>query len=131
MRERTLPTGYVLSVVNHYIIFLTLNGYVRTRIVNYTHRIPIIQKIYLFATTELTGALSVRSNKRLDMKDYGVFCKLKNCEEFIAWDCKFDSEAQPYPCESCKRVGQSYSVTEYPKDCNFLDEIQYIKSVFG
>ena len=65
------------------------------------------------------------------MKDYGVFCKLKNCEEFIAWDCKFDSEAQPYPCESCKRVGQSYSVTEYPKDCNFLDEIQYIKSVFG
>lgn len=61
------------------------------------------------------------------MKDYGEFCASKKCHEFIAWDYEFDSETQPYPCESCKRIGQSYSVTEYPPDCNFLIEIQSIK----
>jgi hypothetical protein len=61
------------------------------------------------------------------MRDYDEFCKLKNCEEFIEWDFQNDSETQPYNCTSCKKIGQSYAVTEYPNDCNFLTEIQAIK----
>jgi len=57
------------------------------------------------------------------MNEYGEFCRSKNCPEFIAWDFEFESGCQPYPCESCKKIGQSYSITEYPKDCNFIDEI--------
>jgi len=53
--------------------------------------------------------------------DYSQFCRSKNCEFFIEWD--FDTEFGLYPCKSCKKIGQSYEVEEYPRDCPFYDEI--------
>ena len=63
------------------------------------------------------------------MADYGEFCKGKNCEHFIAWDYEFESGSQPYPCESCKLIGQSYSVAEYPEKCSFKSEIEHFRAV--
>lgn len=53
-----------------------------------------------------------------DKKDYTDFCREKECEEYIEWDCGFGL------CFSCKKVGQSYSVDQYPVDCNFKEEIE-------
>ena len=50
--------------------------------------------------------------------NYTQFCLNKNCEEYIRWS--FDMGE----CESCKRVGQSYTIDAYPEDCLFLDEIK-------
>jgi len=49
---------------------------------------------------------------------FNEFCKNKQCPECIEWEC------EGYYCTSCKLVGQSYDITEYPKDCLFLDEIK-------
>lgn len=53
---------------------------------------------------------------------YDDFCKSKNCPEYVEWD--IDGQ----PCASCKKVGQSYYVGEYPEDCNFKKEIQEFKN---
>jgi hypothetical protein len=50
--------------------------------------------------------------------DFAPFCESKKCIEFIRWDCGFGT------CESCKIVGQSESLTEYPNDCLHLKEIK-------
>ena len=50
--------------------------------------------------------------------NFNEFCKNKDCEEYIAWDFGYGI------CVSCKRVGQSYNIEEYPNNCLFLDEIQ-------
>ena len=63
------------------------------------------------------------------MADYGEFCKSKNCEHFIAWEFNGDEETQPYPCESCKLIGYSYSVVEYPENCPFKSEIEHFNDV--
>ena len=52
---------------------------------------------------------------------FNEFCKNKQCPEYIEWVC------EGY-CTSCKLVGQSYDITEYPKDCLFLDEIKEFES---
>jgi hypothetical protein len=51
--------------------------------------------------------------------NFNDFCKSKNCSEYIEWS--FDMGAN---CTSCKLVGQSYNIDEYPKNCLFLDEIK-------
>mgnify|MGYP003496669402 FL=1 len=53
-------------------------------------------------------------NKFISFED---FCKEKQCTEYIEWDCGYGN------CISCKKVGQSENISEYPKDCNFLKEI--------
>ena len=50
--------------------------------------------------------------------NFNEFCINKNCEEHIVWDFDYGI------CVSCKRVGQSYNIEEYPNNCLFLDEIQ-------
>ena len=61
------------------------------------------------------------------MKNYNDFCKEKECAEYIEWDLVIEEAGQPYICASCKKVGQSYDIDEYPKDCPFLNEIQKIE----
>jgi hypothetical protein len=58
-----------------------------------------------------------------EMPIFNEFCKNKQCPEYIEWT--FDMGAN---CTSCKLVGQSYDITEYPKDCLFLDEIKKFES---
>lgn len=48
---------------------------------------------------------------------YNEFCKSKNCPEYIEWSFEYGD------CISCKLVGQSYDITEYPVDCLFKSEI--------
>lgn len=55
---------------------------------------------------------------------FNDFCANKECEEYIAWN--YDGGGCEYPinCESCKLIGQSHDITEYPKNCLFLNDIQ-------
>lgn len=53
------------------------------------------------------------------MTIFNEFCKNKQCSEYIEWT--FDMGAY---CTSCKLVGQSYNIDQYPNDCLFLDEIK-------
>jgi hypothetical protein len=52
-------------------------------------------------------------------KDFGKFCEGKKCPEFVVW-----SFGEGSRCESCKLVGQSYTVDSYPSSCLFLQEIK-------
>jgi len=52
------------------------------------------------------------------MKIYNEFCGSKNCPEYIEWDY------ENTPCTSCKLIGQSHDITEYPEDCLFKEEIE-------
>jgi len=58
---------------------------------------------------------------------YDDFCKSKECEYYIEWECEHHTEEQPYPCVSCKLVGQSLNIEEYPKDCPFIGEIALLE----
>lgn len=49
---------------------------------------------------------------------FNDFCRSKNCPQHIDWDC---GEGW---CTSCKLIGQSYNITEYPEDCEFINEIK-------
>jgi hypothetical protein len=62
------------------------------------------------------------------MRDYGEFCRCAvNCEHFIEWEMVMDEECQPYLCESCKLVGQSYVVDSYPDECPHISAIKFVK----
>jgi len=52
------------------------------------------------------------------MKNYNEFCESKKCPEFIKWNCGYGD------CTSCKIIGQSENVTEYPDECLFLTDIR-------
>ena len=52
--------------------------------------------------------------------NYNEFCKEKDCPEYIEWDCGMGW------CVSCKLIGTSYNIDEYPKDCKFINEIKTI-----
>jgi hypothetical protein len=41
---------------------------------------------------------------------FNEFCAKKECPEYISWS--FGNGT----CESCKLIGQSYNITEYPKN---------------
>ena len=53
--------------------------------------------------------------------NYGPFCEENNCPEFIRWG------VEGGVCESCKLVGQSYEINEFPPDCLFLKAIEEYK----
>ena len=48
---------------------------------------------------------------------YETICEKNKCPEFIRWDTGFGE------CTSCKLIGQSEIISEYPKDCLFKNEI--------
>ena len=54
---------------------------------------------------------------KTEFKNFESFCRDKKCPEYIEWDCGYGL------CISCKKVGQSEAINEYPEDCNFIDEI--------
>ena len=51
--------------------------------------------------------------------NYNKFCAGKDCPEYIRWSFDVGSD-----CESCKLIGQSYNIDEYPSECLFLEEIK-------
>lgn len=55
--------------------------------------------------------------------NYGDFCKSKECKCFNEWDFGYGT------CESCTKIGESYGIYEYPKDCLFIDEIMKHKDI--
>jgi hypothetical protein len=50
---------------------------------------------------------------------YSSECKKYQCDEYIEWE--FDPDYGL--CKSCMKNGESYDITEYPDDCNFLTEM--------
>ena len=50
---------------------------------------------------------------------FNSFCKSKKCNEYIEWSFGMGAN-----CTSCKLIGQSYDITEYPQDCPYLIEIK-------
>jgi len=52
------------------------------------------------------------------------FCAKKECPEYTPWADDGGGVDYPSNCESCKLIGQSYNITEYPKNCLFLEEIR-------
>jgi len=59
---------------------------------------------------------------------YDDFCKSKECEFYIEWEYRYHIEAQPSACVSCKLIGNSHNIEEYPKDCPFLDKIKLYRT---
>jgi hypothetical protein len=55
------------------------------------------------------------------MINFAPFCEEKKCPHFIRWSCEGT-------CESCKLIGQSYNLDEYPFDCIHLEDIQDYES---
>ena len=53
---------------------------------------------------------------------FNEFCRNQKCPEYIKWDCEMGDDE--YSCESCKLMGQSYDIDEYPQDCLFISEIK-------
>ncbi len=62
--------------------------------------------------------------KILGMKNlsYEHICSGTGCEFYVVWDF---GEGD---CFSCRKIGQSYCVTEYPQDCSFKSEMQRYES---
>lgn len=54
--------------------------------------------------------------------NYAPFCEEKKCPEFIRW------QIEGTTCESCKKVGQSYDLNEYPPDCLHIEDIEDYKT---
>jgi len=55
---------------------------------------------------------------------YNDFCKnVVQCRYFKEWDIY----ANTAKCRSCTKVGESYDIEEYPKDCIFLTQIQELE----
>jgi len=55
--------------------------------------------------------------------NFGHLCKKHDCPNYIEWDYEFEHGSQPYPCQSCTIVGQSYVVDVIPGTCLFLQEL--------
>ena len=56
--------------------------------------------------------------------NYNEFCKSKSCPEYIEWNCEGSYT-------SCKLVGQSYNIGEYPENCLFKEEIEKLKKNYN
>ena len=58
---------------------------------------------------------------------YDDFCKDVGCEQYIEWDfmgINPDYKEQPYPCISCRLVGESYNIDNYPLSCPFISKLE-------
>ena len=51
--------------------------------------------------------------------NYNLFCKSKNCPNYIEWQCYG-------VLVSCKLVGEWKNIETYPDDCPFVDEIKLV-----
>lgn len=49
---------------------------------------------------------------------FNGFCKSKKCPEYIEWNFGHGN------CFSCKLVGQSYDIDQYPENCLHKEEIK-------
>ncbi len=56
---------------------------------------------------------------------YNKFCSAKECKHYIEW--VFSANNGEYLCVSCMLVGQSHNITEYPKECPFINDIKNYK----
>ena len=65
----------------------------------------------------------MKQNKKVNII-FDDFCDSKKCKYFITWEYQWEDSIQPYPCASCKLVGQSHYVLKYPGNCPFLKEIK-------
>jgi len=61
---------------------------------------------------------------------FNWFCRSKSCKEFSKETL---TRGYGMPCVdacSCKKIGPTINITEYPEDCNFLVEIiEYKKTL--
>ena len=49
---------------------------------------------------------------------YDEFCISKKCSSFYHWTSDYGN------CTSCEKLGKTYVVIAYPKDCPFKEEIK-------
>jgi len=49
------------------------------------------------------------------------YCIEMDCEHFIQWEFT-DVDGQPYPCSSCKLIGQSYRIEKLADNCPYKDK---------
>lgn len=56
---------------------------------------------------------------------FDKFCENKKCEQYHEWETGVGS------CVSCRLVGQSYNIMEYPLDCLFIDEIKEYENLYN
>jgi len=61
------------------------------------------------------------------MKTYNEFCRKKQCNWYIEWEYTDGYSDQPYLCISCKLIGQSHDIIEYPNNCPFINKIKQVK----
>ncbi len=52
------------------------------------------------------------------MTTYEHICSGTGCKHYIVWDFGYTN------CYSCKLIGQSYHVTTYPDNCQFIEEMK-------
>jgi len=53
---------------------------------------------------------------------YEHICSATGCKFHVVWDFGHGD------CYSCRKIGESYHVTEYPQDCPFRSEMQRCES---
>ncbi len=53
---------------------------------------------------------------------YEHICSATGCKFHVVWDFGHGD------CYSCRKIGESYNVTEYPQDCQFKSEMQRYES---
>jgi hypothetical protein len=56
--------------------------------------------------------------------NFNEFCLSKRCPEYIEWEYDNGAAEKPIYCTSCKLVGQSHDINEYPENCLYLEEIK-------
>lgn len=57
-------------------------------------------------------------------KTFNRFCAFHKCQYYIEW------EVEHGKCFSCKKIGQSYDITEYPADCQMLADIKLEEELY-
>ena len=58
----------------------------------------------------------------MNIDNYNEFCKTRDCEHYIEWSFEYGN------CVSCKLVGQSYNIEEYPENCPHIDGIRQLNA---
>ncbi len=53
--------------------------------------------------------------------NYNSACKDLKCPEYIEWE--YEGQA----LVSCKKIGQTDNIDEYPSNCNFIDIIRNVE----
>lgn len=54
-------------------------------------------------------------------EDYNEFCKSKGCEHYVEW------AYMGHDCVSCRLVGKTHDIEDYPDSCIHVEEIVLIQ----